>query len=269
MSGLSGEIPQSIFCTKQLNKIKWKKKTNLNRIWTGVKLAWNTPLLPPKLLAFHNYPLVRVFIVIWGLSVLTVLLKKHLLLYLPLQYLVLLLALVQIIYIVIISIIKIIYGISKFWTDGLNSPLDQLACLFTKLLYCWKIGCQVGSTGIGLAGASVITDTILEAGGQEKVFTPLLGKGVKFIIGNKPADSIFAHINKDIKNIDNSKDILYNIKKLSEQCESSLNTSDLSKDDVESIKPALDEIKKLEKSKLQYYAKDLAQKINEYSDGNK
>lgn len=97
----------------------------------------------------------------------------------------------------------------------------------------------------------------------------LLGKGVKFIIGNKPADSIFANINKDIKNVDNSKDILYNIKKLSEQCESSLNTSDLSKDDVESIKSALDEIKKLEKSKLQYYAKDLAQKIKEYSDGNK
>jgi hypothetical protein len=33
---------------------------------------------------------------------------------------------------------------------------------------------------------------------------------------------------------------------------------------VESIKSALDEIKKLEKSKLQYYAKDLAQKIKEY-----
>jgi len=215
-----------------------------------VKLGWNTPLLPPKLLAFHNYPLVRVFRVIGGLSVLTVLLKKHLLLYLPLQYLVLLLALVQIIYIVIRSIIKIIYGISKFWTDDLNvrnSPLDQLSSLSTKLLYCWKIGCQVGSTGIGLAGASVITDTILEAGGLEKVFTPLLGKGVKFIICNKPADSIFAHINKYIKNIDNSKDILYNIKKLSEQCESSLNTSDLSKDDVESIKPALDEIKKTRK----------------------
>jgi hypothetical protein len=30
-----------------------------------------------------------------------------------------------------------------------------------------------------LAGASVVADTILEAGGQDKVFTPLLGKGVK------------------------------------------------------------------------------------------
>lgn len=55
----------------------------------------------------------------------------------------------------------------------INSPFNQLASLSTKLLYCWKIGCQVSYTGIGLTGASVITDTILEAGGQEKIFTPL------------------------------------------------------------------------------------------------
>ena len=63
------------------------------------------------------------------------------------------------------------YHVSKFWTDHLivrNSPLDKLVSLSTKLLYCWKIGCQVGSTGIGLAGASAITNTVLEAGGQKK-----------------------------------------------------------------------------------------------------
>lgn len=98
------------------------------------------------------------------------------LLCLPLQYLGLKLALVDIIYIVITGIIKIIYSISKFWTNDLNvinSPFNQLANLSTKLLYSWKRGCQVGSTGIGLTGASVVTDTILEAGGQEKIFTPL------------------------------------------------------------------------------------------------
>ena len=98
------------------------------------------------------------------------------LLHLPLQYLVLKLALVDIIYIVITGIIKIIYSISKFWTNDLNvinSPFNQLASLSTKLLYCWKRGCQVGSTCIGLTGAYVITDTILEAGGQEKNLTLL------------------------------------------------------------------------------------------------
>ena len=98
------------------------------------------------------------------------------LLCLPLQYLVLKLALVDTIYIVIAGVIKIIYSISNFWTNDLNvinSPFNQLASLSTKLLSCWKRGCQVGSAGIGLTGASVITGTILEAGGQEKIFTPL------------------------------------------------------------------------------------------------
>jgi len=185
------------------------KKTLFQRIIAGIKLGWNTPLLPPKVISFHNYPLVRVFRVIGGLSVLTVLLKKHLLLFLPVQYLVLFLASIQILYIVIISLIKIFYGISRFWTDELNvrnSPLDHLASLSTKILYCWKIGCQVGSTGIGLAGTSVIADSILEAGGQEKVFTPLIGKGVKFIIGGKSADSLHVNINNDLKNLKNSKE---------------------------------------------------------------
>ena len=238
----------------------------------GIKHGWNKSLLPPKVLNFHNYPLVRIFRVVGGLSILTVLLKKHLLLYLPLQYLILFLAFIQITYIVIISLIKIFYGISRFWTDELdikNSPLDYLATLSTKLLFCWKIGCQIGSTGIGLAGASVITDTILEAGGQEKVFTPLIGKGVKFFIGGKPADNLFIDINKDIKNIENSKDVLNNIKKLAEHCDSALDTEDLTKNEVESVRSVLDEVKNLEKSKLQFYAKDLAKKIKEYSDNNR
>lgn len=239
-------------------------KTILSRIWTGLKLGWNTPLLPPKVLNFQNHPLVRVFRVIGGLSVITVLLKKHLLFYFPLQWLVLFLALVQIIYIVIISIIQIVHGIKVLRSDKLNvrnSPLDHLASLSTKLLYCWKIGCKVGSSGIGLAGASVVTDTILEAGGQEKVFTPLLGKGVKFLIGGTPADILHADASKNLKNLENSQDALDSIKKLSEQCESTLKNSDLTKSEADSVLSALDEVKKLEKSKLQYYAKDLASKI--------
>lgn len=246
-------------------------KSVLSRIWLGIKIGWKTPLLPPKIMSFHNYPLIRIFRVIGGLSVVTVLFKKHLLLFIPLQYLILFLAFIQVSYIVIISIIKIFYGISRFWTDELNvknSPLDNFATLTTKMLYCWKIGCQVGSAGIGLAGTSVIADTILEAGGQEKVFTPLIGKGVKFIIGGRSADSLYVDINNDLKNLKISQTKFDEIKKLAEQCDSTLNTNDLSKDEVESIKSALNEVKELEKSKLQFYAKDLAKKIKKYSDNN-
>lgn len=73
------------------------------------------------------------------------------------------------------------------------------------MLYSWKIGCKVSAGGLSLAGTSVIADTILEAGGQEKIFTPFIGKGVKLIIEGKPADSLFTEIDKDIKNIKDTK----------------------------------------------------------------
>lgn len=50
------------------------------------------------------------------------------------------------------------------------------------------------------------------------------------------------------------------IKRLAEQCDSTLDSSDFSKDEINSVKSALDEVKKMEKSKLQFYAKDLAKK---------
>ena len=86
-----------------------------------------------------------------------------------------------------------------------NSPLDQFATLTGRLLYCWKFGCQAGSAGLGLVGISFMIDSILEAGNQEKVFTPLIGKGVKFIVNGRPADYILSGINKDIKNLESSK----------------------------------------------------------------
>jgi hypothetical protein len=58
------------------------------------------------------------------------------------------------------------------------------------------------------------------------------------------------------------------IKTLCEQVDSSLDNSYISKEDKQSIKSALDEVRNLEKSKLQLYAKDLAKKIREFSDEN-
>lgn len=46
-----------------------------------------------------------------------------------------------------------------------------------------------------------MVDSILEAGGQEKVFTPLIGKGVKLFVNNRPADDVLLGIKKNIKNL--------------------------------------------------------------------
>lgn len=155
-----------------------KNKTRFQHFVDGLKIGWNKPMLPPKIDALKNYPIVIIFRVVGGLSVLTVLFKKHLLLLLPLQYLILFLAITHITYIVVISLIKIFYGISRFWSDELNvrnSPLNSFATLATKFLYCWKVGCQLGSSGIGLIGASVIADNVLEGGGNEQNFYTFIG----------------------------------------------------------------------------------------------
>lgn len=123
--------------------------------------------------------------------------------------------------------------------------MHQFATLATKVLYCWKRGCLVDSAGIGLAGTSVIAYSILEAGGQEKIFTPLLGKGVKFFIGGKSADILHTDINNNLKDLKNSKDTLDQLKLLSDQVSSTIDRSDLPKQDKQSILSASDEVKKL------------------------
>lgn len=40
---------------------------------------------------------------------------------------------------------------------------------------------------------------MLEAGNQEKIFTPLIGKGVKLFVNNRPADEILLEIKKKYK----------------------------------------------------------------------
>ena len=56
---------------------------------------------------------------------------------------------------------------------------------------------------------------MLEAGGQEKVFTPLIGRGVKFMIGGVSADNLYSDINKYLKNFKSSQERLSKIKKTS------------------------------------------------------
>ena len=48
-----------------------------------------------------------------------------------------------------------------------------------------------------------------------------------------------------------------------------LNSSGLSKEDINCIKSTMDEIKNIKYSKLQFYAKYLDKKIKEYSENNK
>jgi len=249
------------------------KRTVLQSIWLGIKVGWNAPMLPPKVLNVHNHPFVRISRVIGGICIITFLSKKYLLFIWPFNYIVLIFALLHFMYITIISIIKLFYGIKVLRSDKLevrNSPLDRFAGTVGKILYCWKYGCQAGSAGLGLVGTSFLIDSMLEAGNQEKVFTPLIGKGVKFFVKGNPADEILLGIKNDTRNLEVSKKTFNEVTNMLKEAEKTLdNNSDFSKEEIHELKSIIKKIKDTEQVKITDLAVNLAKKIREYSNSNK
>jgi hypothetical protein len=249
------------------------KKTIFQRLIIGLKVGWNAPMLPPKVLNIHNHPFIRIFRVIGGLSIIAFLSKKYLLFIYPFNYLVLCFALLHFMYIAIISIIKLFYGIHVLRSGQLevkNSPMDKFATTAGKLLYCWKYGCQAGSAGLGLVGTSFLIDSMLEAGNQEKVFTPLIGKGVNFFVNGRPADDILLGIKNDTRNLELNKKTFNEVASILKEAEKSLDheNSDFSKLEIHELKSVIKNIRDAEKTKITDLASDLAKKIREYSDKN-
>ena len=230
-------------------------------------------MLPNRVLNIHNHPFTRVFRVLGGISIITFLTKKYLLLPYPFKYMILLIALLHFMYISIISIIKLFYGIRVLRSNKLevkNSPVDKLATAVGKILYCWKYGCQAGSAGLGLVGTSFLIDSMLEAGNQEKIFTPLIGKGINFFVKGRPADEILLGIKNNTRNLENSKKTFDNITNTLKEAEKALdNNSDFTKSEIQELRSVIKEIKDSEKTKITDIAADLAKKIREYSDKNK
>lgn len=79
-----------------------------------------------------------------------------------------------------------------------NSPLDRLAGLFTKLLFCAKGVCDyapiIGSATTGL----IIADSILEAKGKRGIFIPYLAE---IILPDSPEDKIIKERKEHFKNM--------------------------------------------------------------------
>lgn len=268
------KIQKRSYSTNNGNSIKNPEskpnKSIMSRIWTGIKLGWNTPMLPKKVLSIHMHPFTRIFRVIGGISVIAFLSKKYLMLFYPLNIITLTIALAHLMYITIISIIKLFYSIKILRSKELevrNSPLNNLATAAGKIIYCWKFGCQAGSAGLGLVGTSFLIDSMLEAGNQEKEFTPLIGKGVNFFVNGKPADELLLSIKKDTQNLENSKKVFDSVSSTLEKAENALNKEGLfSKAELEELRSAFKQAKDTEQNKVNGLASDLAKKIKEYSD---
>jgi len=112
---------------------------------------------------------------------------------------------------------------------------------------------------------------MLEAGNQEKIFTPLIGHGVNFFVKGKPADEILLGIKSDTRNLEVSKKNFDELANILKEAEKALDKSSaFSKSEIQELRSVIKEVNKVEKAKITDFAADLAKKIKEYSDnGNK
>jgi hypothetical protein len=259
---------------KDYNNNNKNNKTIIQRIIIGLKPGWNIPSLPSKVLKFHNYIFTRIFRVIGDISIVAFLSRTYINLLIYLQYLVLLMSLLHFSYILMIKIIKIIYGI-KLWKSGKldvrNSPFDKLASSAAKALQCWEFDCELGSAGLGLVGSSFLIDQILEGGGQEKIFTPLIGNTVKLFVNSERADILLSQIKQQTKDLENFKEKYQDIVDTLNEAENYLNNNSklFTKEDMENINKGIKELKDTEDKKLKDLTKDLVKNISKFLNENK
>jgi len=199
-----------------------------------------------------------------------VLFKKHTLFPSILECLILFLALIQMIQITIISFIKLSFGIRKLWKNPdefevRNSPMDRVASLTVKLFYCWKVGCQVGSGGVSLLGTSVLIDTVLDASGQEKIFQPLMAKGIQGLIGGRKTQTIYEELQEKINKFNLAKRRFEEAKQLEQATVDALKDLGLNLAEAQEIQKGVADLVNLESDSIQKFGTDLKKKIDEIS----
>jgi len=242
--------------------------------WTsfkkGVKKGYIIPLLPDCINKIYNSFFFRVLRVIGGFSTILVFTKNYI--YLPkfIAWIVLMFAIIQLIQIVIISIIKVIYGIRKLRKNPKdfevrNSPLNKYASQLANAAYCWRVGCSVIGGGVGFIASSVALDQAMEAGGQAKIFLPIIGKGISFIFNNNTNQnplSIYKNIQENIKELDSIEErynfINYYIDKIISE---DLKMSGICNSDKDDIKKVLEELSKTNKEELKVFRSKILTEI--------
>lgn len=209
-----------------------KQKTLFQRFIYGVKLAWNLPSLPTSVDKFHNYPLIRIFRVIGGISILLFLSSPGWINNYYIKWIIFVLAMIQFLCIAVISFIKIGYIVYLWKNKKLevrNSPIDYIASLTLKLATCIKGACVAGGAGATVLGfgATVLglgfgADKLLEEAGYPPFFKKAVGNQLSNILsglgytGNAEyleLKKIMLDIKQKAKNIEELNRIVDNMEK--------------------------------------------------------
>ena len=187
-------------------------KNFFKRLLIGISKGWNTPTLPQHLLTLQLHPLIRIFRVLGGISILLILTKRVNYFNSFVLYLVVLISIFYTFYVLYISYyrLKHIYKIMKSKDLEIrNSPLDKFATLASKLIFCVKGACDT-AVPLGVAlGVMAGFDTIHEHKGKEPIFLPFIAE---IILPDSEEQKIYKerkNLLKDIKGIDSKYKQLY------------------------------------------------------------
>lgn len=154
----------------------------INRFFKGAKKAYLTPTLPPYIINIQKNPLVRIFRVIGGISILLILTNKLNYIFSGIYYIISLyiftfFAIIFGFYLIILSYLRIIYMIKVLKSDDLdikNSPLDRFASIAARIIWCSKGFCETAAPiGVAFGGMAGI-DELRKAKGLEPIFLPKL-----------------------------------------------------------------------------------------------
>jgi hypothetical protein len=157
-------------------------KVNLSRIYTGIKKGLFTPTLPDHLIRFNNKPIIRIFRVLSGISILLILTKMLYFLGDGLLYFFVLVfctifTILFSVYHIFLTYHRIKYIIKVLKSDELdirNSPLDRMASLIARIILCSKGLCDTAApVGLVFGGMAGI-DELRKAKGLEPIFLPKL-----------------------------------------------------------------------------------------------
>jgi hypothetical protein len=208
-----------------------KQKTLFQRFIYGLKLAWNLPSLPTSVDKFHNYPLIRIFRVIGGISILLFLSSPGWINNSYIKWIIFVLAMIQFIYIAVISFIKIGYIVYLWKNKKLevrNSPINHIASLTFKLVsLTFKLATYIKCAGATGAVATVLglgfgADKLLEEAGYPPFFKKAVGNQLSNILsclgytGNAEyleLKKIMLDIKQKAKNIEELNRIVDNMEK--------------------------------------------------------
>ena len=144
------------------------KKIIFYRLFVGFKKGFLTPTLPKNIVQFNTKPLIRIFRVLGGISVLIIL--THRLYYLGDGFLYVCaltlctyLATIFGFYLIFLTYHRIKYMVKVFKSEDLdvrNSPLDRFASIAARIIWCSKGFCEtaapVGVVFGGMAGIDEI-----------------------------------------------------------------------------------------------------------------